>query len=101
MFWVVARSLLGGLLGCSGWLLGPFHGPSYHHRKSWGNFGTAPAPQGATLPHFEVWSYRACQPSSNVANFHISGEIHSLSYEASSFSHVSLCVFFAAISPLG
>ncbi len=46
------------------------------------------------LPHFEVWSYRACQP---LQMWHISHfcEIHSLSYEASKFfAMLSLCVFF-------
>ncbi len=46
------------------------------------------------LPHFEVWSYRACQPLQmwQISNF---CEIHSLSYEASKFfAMLSLCVFF-------
>ncbi len=46
------------------------------------------------LPHFDVWSYRACQPLQmwQISNF---CEIHSLSYEASKFfAMLSLCVFF-------
>ncbi len=46
------------------------------------------------LPHFEVWSYRACQPLEMWQISHFC-EIHSLSYEASKFfSMLSLCVFF-------
>ncbi len=53
------------------------------------------------LPHFEVWSYRACQPLQMWQISHFC-EIHSLSYEASKFfTMLSLCVFLAAISPLG
>ncbi len=86
MFWVVARS---------------FHGPSYTIESQWGNFGTLLPPRGATLPHFEVWSYRACQPLQMWQISHFC-EIHSLSYEASKFfAMLSLCVFLAAISPLG
>ncbi len=54
MFWVVARS---------------FHGPSYTIESQWGKFGTLLPPRGATFTPFENRSYRACQPSSNVANF--------------------------------
>ncbi len=36
------------------------------------------------LPHFEVWSYRACQPLQMWPISHFC-EIHSLSYEASNF----------------
>ncbi len=36
------------------------------------------------LPHFEVWSYRACQPLEMWQISHFC-EIHSLSYEASKF----------------
>ncbi len=36
------------------------------------------------LPHFEVWSYRACQPLQMWQISHFC-EIHSLSYEASIF----------------
>ncbi len=46
------------------------------------------------LPHFEVWSYRACQPLQmwQISNF---CEIHSLSYEASKFfAMLSQCVWF-------
>ncbi len=78
MFWVVARS---------------FHGPSYTIESQWGNFGTLLPPRGATFPHFEVWSYRACQSLQmwQISNF---CEIHSLSYEASNFlAMLSLCVF--------
>ncbi len=73
MFWVVARS--------------------YTIESQWGNFGTLLPPRGATLPHFEVWSYRACQSLQmwQISNF---CEIHSLSYEASNFfAMLSLCVF--------
>ncbi len=53
------------------------------------------------LPHFEVWSYRACQTLQMWQISHFC-EIHSLSYEASKFfTMLSLCVFWAAISPLG
>ncbi len=46
------------------------------------------------LPHFEVWSYRACQPLQMWQMSHFC-EIHSLSYEASKFfAMLSLCVFF-------
>ncbi len=45
------------------------------------------------LPHFEVWSYRACQPLQMWQISHFC-EIHSLSYEASHFfAMLSLCVF--------
>ncbi len=45
------------------------------------------------LPHFEVWSYRACQPLQMCQISHFC-EIHSLSYEASKFfAMLSLCVF--------
>ncbi len=100
VFWVVARALLGGcqdvLGGCQviSWAV-------LHHRKSMGQLWTLLPPRGATLPHFEVWSYRACQPLQmwQISNF---CEIHSLSYEASKFfAMLSLCVFLAAISPLG
>ncbi len=81
MFWVVARS--------------------YTIESQWGNFGTLLPPRGATLPHFEVWSYRACQPLQMWQISHFC-EIHSLSYEASKFfAMLSLCVILAAISPLG
>ncbi len=46
------------------------------------------------LPHFEVWSYRACQPLQMWQISHFC-EIHSLNYEASKFfAMLSLCVFF-------
>ncbi len=45
------------------------------------------------LPHFEVWSYRACQPLQMWQISHFC-ECHSLSYEASKFfAMLSLCVF--------
>ncbi len=52
--------------------------------SQWGKFGTLLPPRGATFTHFEVWSYRACQPLQmwQISNF---CEIHSLSYEASKF----------------
>ncbi len=49
------------------------------------------------LPHFEVWSYRACQPLEmwQISNF---CEIHSLSYEASKFfAMLSQCVWFCPL----
>ncbi len=46
------------------------------------------------LPHFEVWSYRACPPLQMCQISHFC-EIHSLSYEASKFfAMLSLCIFF-------
>ncbi len=46
------------------------------------------------LPHFDVWSYRACQPLQMWQISHFC-EIHSLSYEASKFfAMLSLCIFF-------
>ncbi len=66
-----------------------------HHRKSMGQIWDAPAPPGVQLlPHFEVWSYRACQPLQMWQMSHFC-EIHSLSYEASKFfAMLSLCGFF-------
>ncbi len=62
----------------------PFHFV-LHHWKSMGQILVPSCPPGVQLlPHFEVWSYRACQASSNVANFTFLW-IHSLSYEASNF----------------
>ncbi len=56
-----------------------------HHRKLTGQIWDAPAPAGVQLlPHFEVWSYRACQPLEMWQISHFC-EIHSLSYEASKF----------------
>ncbi len=79
MFWVVARS---------------FHGPSYTIESQWGNFGTLLPPGVQLLPHFEVWSYRACQPLKMWQISHFC-EILFLSYEASKFfAMLSLCVFF-------
>ncbi len=73
-------------------------------------------PRGATFTHFEVWSYRACQPLQMWQISHFC-EIHSLSYEASKFfamlnallnAFAMLNAFrkvyafvLAAISPLG
>ncbi len=59
-------------------------------------------PPGVQLfPHFEVWSYRACQPLQMWQISHFC-EIHSLGYEASKFhAMLSLWFFLAAISPLG
>ncbi len=48
------------------------------------NFSTLLPPRGATFTHFEVWSYRACQPLQMWPISHFC-EIHSLSYEASNF----------------
>ncbi len=86
MFWVVARS---------------FHGPSYTIESQWGNFGTLLPPRGATLPHFEVWSYRACQPVQmlQISNF---CEIHLWATRRQIFRNVkSMRFFLGAISPLG
>ncbi len=58
-----------------------------HHRKSMGQIWDAPAPPGVQLlPHFEVWSYRACQPLQMWQMSHFC-EIHSLSYEAWAVLH--------------
>ncbi len=46
------------------------------------NFSTLLPPRVQLLPHFEVWSYRACQPLQMWQISHFC-EIHSLSYEAS------------------
>ncbi len=48
------------------------------------NFSTSCPPGVQLLPHFEVWSYRACQPLQMWQISHFC-EIHSLSYEASNF----------------
>ncbi len=81
MFWVVARS--------------------YTIESQWGNFGTLLPPRGATFTPFWGMVYRACQPLQMWQISHFC-EIHSLSYEASKFfAMLSLCVFLAAISPLG
>ncbi len=67
------------------WKDGPFHGPSLHHWKSMGQILVPSCPPGVQLlPHFEVWSYRACQPLQMWPISHFC-EIHSLSYEASNF----------------
>ncbi len=68
-----------------------------------GQLWDTPAPQGCNFyPHFEVWSYRACQSLQmwQISNF---CEIHSLSYEASNFFRnvKSMRFFWGAISPLG
>ncbi len=56
-----------------------------HHRKSMGQILGRSCPPGVQLlPHFEVWSYRACQPLQMWQISHFC-EIHSLSYEASNF----------------
>ncbi len=56
-----------------------------HHRKSMGQILVPSCPPGVQLlPHFEVWSYRACQPLQMWQISHFC-EIHSLSYEASNF----------------
>ncbi len=52
-----------------------------------GQIWDAPAPPGVQLlPHFEVWSYRACQPLQMWQISHFC-EIHSLSYEAWAVLH--------------
>ncbi len=53
------------------WKDGPFHGPVLHHWKSMGNFVPSCPPGVQLLPHFEVWSYRACQLF-KCGKFHIS-----------------------------
>ncbi len=56
-----------------------------HHWKSMGQILVPSCPPGVQLlPHFEVWSYRACQPLQMWPISHFC-EIHSLSYEASNF----------------
>ncbi len=56
-----------------------------HHWKSMGQILVPSCPPGVQLlPHFEVWSYRACQPLQMWQISHFC-EIHSLSYEASNF----------------
>ncbi len=56
-----------------------------HHWKSMGQILVPSCPPGVQLlPHFEVWSYRACQPLQMWPISHFC-EIHSLSYEASIF----------------
>ncbi len=56
-----------------------------HHWKSMGQILVPSCPPGVQLlPHFEVWSYRACQPLQMWQISHFC-EIHSLSYEASIF----------------
>ncbi len=56
------------------------------------NFST-PSPQGCNFyHHFEVWSYRACQPLQMWPISHFC-EIHSLSYEAQ--------IFFANVKSMG
>ncbi len=53
--------------------------------KSMGQILVPSCPPGVQLlPHFEVWSYRACQPLQMWPISHFC-EIHSLSYEASNF----------------
>ncbi len=75
MFWVVARS--------------------YTIESQRATLGRSCPPGVQLLPHFEVWSYRACQPLQMWQISHFC-EIHSLSYEASKFfAMLSLCVFFA------
>ncbi len=64
-----------------------------HHWKSMGQILVPSCPPGVQLlPHFEVWSYRACQPLQMWQISHFC-EIHSLSYEAS--------IFFAMLSQWG
>ncbi len=66
----------------------------FRNVKSMGQFGTLLPPGVQLLPHFEVWSYRACQPLEMWQISHFC-EIHFLSYEASKFfSMLSQCVWF-------
>ncbi len=66
----------------------------FRNVKSMGQIWDAPAPRVQLLPHFEVWSYRACQPLEMWQISHFC-EIHFLSYEASKFfSMLSQCVWF-------
>ncbi len=74
-----------------------------HHRKSMGQIWDAPAPPGVQLlPHFEVWSYRACQPLQMWQISHFC-EIHSLSYEAWAVLHhwKSMGQLWGALAPQG
>ncbi len=80
---------------------GPFHGPSYTIESQWGKFCTSCPPGVQLLPHFEVWSYRACQPLQMWQISHFC-EIHSLSYEASKFFNIeSMGQIWDAPAPQG
>ncbi len=69
--------------------------------SQWGKFGMLLPPGVQLLPHFEVWSYRACQPLQMWQISHFC-EIHFLSYEASKFfSMLSQCVWFCPYFALG
>ncbi len=59
------------------WEDGPFHGPSTPLKVNGANFSTLLPPRVQLLPHFEVWSYRACQPLQMWQISHFC-EIHSL-----------------------
>ncbi len=72
-------------------------GPSYTIESQWATLGRSCPPGVQLLPHFEVWSYRACQSLQmwQISNF---CEIHSLSYEASNFfRNVKSMRFFGAL----
>ncbi len=77
----------------------PFHGPSYTIESQWGNFGTLLPPGVQLLPHFEVWSYRACQPL-QVWWFISFYEILALSYDPPKFPHaLSMGLFGRLFAP--
>ncbi len=61
------------------------HGPSYTIESQWGNLGRSCPPGVQLLPHFEVWSYRACQPL-QVWWFISFYEILALSYDPPKFA---------------
>ncbi len=71
-----------------------------HHWKSMGQILVPSCPPGVQLlPHFEVWSYRACQPLQMWQISHFC-EIHSLSYEASNvFRNVKSMGKFGTLLP--
>ncbi len=77
------------------WLLAAhFMGRPTPLKVNGATLGRSCPPGVQLLPHFEVWSYRACQPLQMWQISHFC-EIHSLSYEASKFfAMLSLCVFF-------
>ncbi len=77
-----------------------FHGPSYTIESQWGNFGTLLPPGVQLLPHFEVWSYRACQPL-QVWWFISFYEILGLSYDPPKFAQCIVNGTFWANLPLG
>ncbi len=86
---LVAREWLGS---CQSWSR-HFMGRPTPLKVNGATLGRSCPPGVQLLPHFEVWSYRACQPLQMWQISHFC-EIHSLSYEASKFfAMLSLCVF--------